>query len=231
MKDLVKKEKLLIRFVEQLDEEKTLQLAGELLDNGMEPLYLLDLVNEGMNRVGRLYENKEYYIADLIMAGIIFKQVLELDKMTAHFRIKHINKVGKVVLGTVKGDIHDIGKDIFRGMLEANGFEVVDLGVDVPKEVFLKGLKEYKPDILGLSGVLTNTVETMKEVVDAIVEAGLRDEVKIIVGGNHLTREACLFIGADNFSNDASLGVKTCKEWVGSVSGMGINDQGAVEND
>lgn len=118
-------------------------------------------------------------------------------------------------MGTVKGDIHDIGKDIFRGMLEANGFEVIDLGVDVPKEVFVKKVDEYKPDILGLSGVLTYTVETMKEVVAAFEEAGLRDRVKIIVGGHHLTREACRYIGADDFAGDASVGVKICQAWMG----------------
>lgn len=210
-----KKEQLLIKYVEQLDEEKVLELAGQLLNDGLDPLYLLDLVNEGMNRVGRLYESKEYYIADLIMAGLIFKQVLELDQMTAHFHARHSNKKGKVVLGTVKGDIHDIGKDIFRGMLEANGFEVIDLGVDVSKELFVKKIDEYKPDILGLSGVLTNTVETMKEVVSAFEEARLNDKFKIIVGGNHITEEVAIYIGADSFANDASVGVKICQEWVG----------------
>jgi methanogenic corrinoid protein MtbC1 len=226
MKDLGKKERLLIRLVEQLDEENVVKLADELLNDGMDPLYLLDLVNEGMNRVGKLYECKDYYIADLIMAGLIFKQVLELDKMTTHFYVKHNNKIGKVLLGTVKGDIHDIGKDIFRGMLEANGFEVIDLGVDVPKELFFKKYEEYKPDILGLSGVLTNTVDTMKEVVDAFVEAGVRDKVKIIVGGNHLTEEICKFIGADNFANDASVGVKVCKEWMNGIKEQGVIDNG-----
>ncbi|GBF32599.1 5-methyltetrahydrofolate--homocysteine methyltransferase [Desulfocucumis palustris] len=226
MKDFRKKQRSLIKHVEQLDEVNAVKLAAELLEDGMEPLYLLDLINQGMNRVGQLYENKRYYIADLIMAGLIFKQVLELDKMTAHFNIKHNNKIGSVVLGTVKGDIHDIGKDIIRGMLEANGFEVVDVGVDVPKEHFLKKYEEYKPDILGLSGVLTNTVDTMKEVVDAFAGAGLRDKVKIIVGGNHLTEESCKFIGADNFANDASVGVKVCKEWMNCTNKQGVNNNG-----
>lgn len=226
MKGLRKKERSLIKHVEQLDEVNALKLAAELLNEGIEPLYLLDLINEGMNRVGKLYESKDYFIADLIMAGLIFKQVLELDKMTAHFHIKHNNKIGKVVLGTVKGDIHDIGKDIIRGMLEANGFEVIDVGVDVPKEQFLNKYNEYKPDILGLSGVLTNTVDAMKEVVDAFVKAGVRDKVKIIVGGNHLTEEICKFIEADNFANDASVGVKICKEWMNC-----INEQGVIDND
>lgn len=224
MKDSKSKQRSLIEFVEQLDEENVVKLADELLNEGMDPLYLLELIKEGMNGVGKLYERKNYYIADLIMAGLIFKQVLELDKMTAHFHSKQNNKIGRVVLGTVKGDIHDIGKDILRGMLEANGFEVIDVGVDVPKELFVKKYEEYKPDILGLSGVLTYTVETMKEVVDAFVAAGIRDKVRIIVGGNHLTEEICRFIGADDFANDASIGVRTCKEWMSRINKQGVAD-------
>ncbi|MCL6477750.1 MAG: cobalamin-dependent protein [Peptococcaceae bacterium] len=224
MKNLKKKERLLIKHVEQLDEENAVKLAGQLLNDGMDPLFLLELMNEGMNRVGELYESRDYYIADLIMAGLIFKQVLELDKMAARFHARHSDKIGKVVLGTVKGDIHDIGKDIFRGMLEANGFEVIDVGVDVPKELFIKKCEEYKPDILGLSGILTYTVETMKEVVDAFAATGIRDKVKIIVGGNHLTAETCKFIGADSFANDASVGVKVCKAWMNCISEQGVTD-------
>lgn len=224
MKEFGKNKDLLIKYVEELDEEKVLDLAGKLLNDNMDPLILLELLNEGMIRVGELYESKEYYIADLIMAGLIFKQVLELDKMTAHFHGKYNKKIGKVVLGTVKGDIHDIGKDIFRGMLEANGFEVIDLGVDVPKELFLKKVEELKPDIVGLSGVLTYTVDSMKDVIEAFKEAGLRDKVRFIVGGNHLTEEACRFVGADNFAQDASVGVKICRQWMDCTKGQGAAD-------
>lgn len=217
IKDLGKDKQHLVNYVEQLDEENVLKLANELLNEGMEPLNLLASIKEGMNRVGVLYENKAYYIADLIMAGLIFKQVLELDKMIDHFHNKQNAKVGKVILGTVKGDIHDIGKDIVRGMLEVNGFEVIDLGVDVPKELFIRKVEEYKPDIVGLSGVLTYTVDTMKEVIDAFKVAGLRDKVRFIVGGNHLTEDVCKFIGADSFATDASVGVLVCREWINEL--------------
>ena len=212
MKDFSSKKGLIIKYVEQLDELNVIKLATEVLNDGMEPLHLLEVINEGMKRVGKLYENKDYYIADLIMAGLIFKEVLELDKMTAHFYSNHHQKIGKVIVGTVKGDIHDIGKDIFRGMLETNCFEVIDLGVDVPKELFVKKTEELKPDIVGLSGVLTYTVEMMRDVIDAFTAAGLRDKVKFIVGGSHLTKEACQYIGADNFAT--AVGVKVCKEWL-----------------
>ncbi len=221
MKDINSKKAELVTWVEQLDEEKVIELAREILDSGVEPLELLELINEGMERVGQLYENKDYYIADLIMAGLIFKEVLKLDTMTAQFQGGNPWKNGKIVLGTVKGDIHDIGKDIFRGMMEANGFEVIDIGVDVPSELFLKKFDEHKPDIIGMSGVLTNTVETMKETVDAFVEAGRRTQVKIIAGGSHLTEDACKYIGADRFVVDASIGVRICREWVEGIKKRG----------
>ena len=222
MEDLKKMEGQIVALVEKLDEEGVIRLANQALNAGIEPLRLLELIDEGMNRVGQLYECKEYFIADLIMAGLSFKDILKLEKMTAHFHRSHTKRIGKILIGTVKGDIHDIGKDIFRSMAEANGFEVLDIGVDVPKELFVSKVLENKPDILGLSGVLTNTIEAMKEVVDALVEAGLRDTVKIIAGGNYLTEDACRFIGADSFVNDASSGVKRCREWVSSSQGKGV---------
>ena len=214
MDNLLKLKESIIEYVEQLDQEKTLELAAEALDAGMKPLDLLQIINEGMNRVGKLYENKDYYIADLIMAGLIFKEVLELDKLKEHFLSTHRRIVGKVVLGTVQGDIHDIGKEIFKGMLEVNGFDVIDLGVDVPKELFVKKIIDHKPDIVGLSGVLTNTVDSMKDVVDDLVKVGIRDQVRVIIGANHITKDACSYIGADGFSNDASEGIKICLEWM-----------------
>ncbi|WP_236035351.1 cobalamin B12-binding domain-containing protein, partial [Clostridium sp. HV4-5-A1G] len=129
MHNLSELKKLIIKYVEQLDEEKVINLADEALDKGMDPITLLETVNIGMEKVGKLYENKDYYIADLILSGLIFRNILELDKMKKYFLQNKDKGLGKVVLGTVKGDIHDIGKDIFKGMLEANGFEVIDLGV------------------------------------------------------------------------------------------------------
>lgn len=224
MKDLKLIKEALITSVEKLDEERVLQLAEEALAGGLEPVDLLDIINEGMNGVGKLYEIKEYYIADLIMAGLIFKQVLDLDQMSNHFKTNTPCGVGRVLLGTVKGDIHDIGKDIFRGMMQTNGFEVLDLGVDVPKEEFVKKTLEYQPHVVGMSGVLTHTVESMKEVVEALEAAGLRDRVKILAGGDHLTPEACKYIGADDFTTCATKGVMLCKEWLDSIPEQGRND-------
>ncbi|MCB8816057.1 cobalamin B12-binding domain-containing protein [Desulfosporosinus shakirovi] len=226
MKDLGDTKESLVRCVEQLDEENSLKLAKEVLIEGTDPLYLLDLMNEGMKRVGKLYDCRDYYIADLIMAGLIFRQVLELEEMTDFFHAKYNKKTGKIVIGTVKGDIHDIGKDIFRYMLEANGFDVIDLGVDVSRELFVKNVKKHNPDILALSGVLTSTVDEMREVVISLTKVHLRDKVKIIIGANHLTQEAFRFIGADGFATDASVGAKLCREWMNVGNGQGVEGNG-----
>lgn len=224
MDNLNELKELIIKYVEELDEEKVIELSIQALNAGMEPLSLMEIINEGMNRVGKLYEKKDYYIADLIMAGIIFREVLELDKMTAHFQGSPKKKIGKAILGTVEGDIHDIGKDIFKGMLEAKGFEVIDLGVDVPKESFIQAALENKPHIIGLSGALTYTIEAMKDAVDAIIKAGIRTQVKIIIGANHITMDICKYIGADGFANDASVGTKICLEWMKDINRQGVVD-------
>ncbi|WP_461570318.1 cobalamin B12-binding domain-containing protein, partial [Thermincola ferriacetica] len=123
-------------------------------------------------------------------------------------------KIGKIVLGTVEGDLHDIGKNIFASMAEAAGFEVYDLGIDVPAGKFVEKIKEIKPQILGMSGVLTLALDAMKNTVDALQAAGLRDDIKIIIGGNPVTEDACKQIGADAFTTNAAEGVKICQEWV-----------------
>lgn len=226
MRDLSEMKELLVRNVEQLDEENSIKLAKEALNEGIDPIYLLDLMNEGMKRVGNLYDCKDYYIADLIMSGLIFRQVLELEEMTDFFHGTYDKKTGKIVIGTVKGDIHDIGKDIFKYMIEAYGFDVIDLGVDVSREIFVKNVEKHNPDIVALSGVLTSTVDEMKEVVNSLREAHIRDKVKIIIGANHLTQDAFRFIGADSFATDASVGAKLCKEWMRAGNGQGVEGNG-----
>lgn len=214
MKKLITVENVLVKAVENLDEDKVLKLVSRALNAGMEPLTVLNLVKVGVERVGKLYEDKKYFIADLIMAGLIFREVLELEPIKGQFHSDTDKKLGKLVIGTVKGDLHDIGKDLFIGMMEASGFEAVDLGVDVPKEKFVESVIKYKPDIVGLSGILSFTITSMKETVDALVQAGLRKNVKIILGGNYLTEEVCKYIGADCFTNDASTGVALCKNMI-----------------
>ncbi|MDQ7092045.1 cobalamin-dependent protein [Desulfosporosinus sp. PR] len=221
MKDFFESKELLVDCVEQLEESKVLELANQALDQGMNPLALINLIIEGMNRVGKRYECKDYYIADLIMAGIIFREVLGLNKISSYSRNYYKNKSGKVLIGTVKDDIHDIGKEIFRALLETHGFEVIDLGVDVPGEVFVKKAQEHQPHIIGLSGVLSSTLDQMKQVVDAFTRAGLREQVKIIAGANYLNAHGCSYIGADGYATEASKGVEICLEWMNLSGRMG----------
>ena len=119
-----------------------------------------------------------------------------------------------ILLWSVAGDLHDIGKNIFKNMAEAAGFEVYDLGIDQPAAAFVEKTRELEPDIVGMSGVLTLAIDSMKETVEALKAAGLRDQVKVIIGGNPVTREACERVGADAYTVNAAEGVKICQEWV-----------------
>lgn len=204
----------LIAAVEQLNEDKVLKLVKQRLQAGRDPAYLQEQIRLGMVKVGILYEKGEYFIADLIMAGEICKNVLKL----IHFKPEnqHSIKKGKVLLGTVQGDLHDIGKNIFASLIEAEGFEVIELGIDVPPEVFVDNAVELKPQIVAMSGVLTLAVESMKKTVDVIARAGLRNQMRILVGGNPVNRDSFKYIGADAFTNYADEGVAICNNWIGA---------------
>lgn len=202
----------LIAAVEQLNEDKVFKLVEKRLKAGKDPVYLQEQIRLGMLKVGILYEKGEYFIADLIMAGEIVKNVLKI--ILAKPEDQHHNKTGTILLGTVQGDLHDIGKNIFASMVEAEGFEVIDLGIDVPPEEFVVKTKEIQPQIIAMSGVLTLALESMKKTVAALTAAGLRDQVKILIGGNPVNRISCDYIGADAFTNNTDEGVTYCKNWV-----------------
>jgi methanogenic corrinoid protein MtbC1 len=152
------------------------------------------------------------FLTDLIMAGEIFNEAMELlmPKLTG----SKPKSLGKVVIGTVEGDIHNIGKDITINFLKAEGFDVVDLGVDVPAQKFVEAVNEHHPPVLGMSGLLTLSIEPMKKAVDAIKAANLRDKVKIILGGERMDNSVCEYVGGDAWVNDAIDGVKIIKKWV-----------------
>lgn len=199
----------LITAVEELDEEEVLKLAKQMLKKGETPSYLQEQIQLGMVKVGILYEKGEYFIADLIMAGEIFKSVLALALQRTEESCQ--GKKGKILLGTVAGDIHDIGKNIFAYMAESVGFEIVDLGIDVPPEAFLEKIEEN--EIIAMSGLLNLAVDSMKKTADLIEKAGLRDRVKILIGGNVANRYSFKYIGADAFTNQAEEGVIICDHW------------------
>lgn len=193
-----------------LEEEKVLGIAKERLESGEDPLEIVSDIREAAEDVGERFEKGNYFIADLMMMGEIMDQVLELIKPKL---TKEISTKGEVVIGTVKGDIHNIGKDLTVSLLEANGFKVNDLGVDVPPEKFVEAIEDGQIGVIGMSGLLTNAFESMKETIEAIKEKGLREQVKIMIGGATVDEEIKEYVGADAYAEDAMAGVKLTKKW------------------
>lgn len=169
---------------------------------------------EGMAQVSERFDRGEYFMSDLIYAGELLTDAIDLLKPI--LGNDYNKKVGTIVLGTVHGDLHDIGKNIFRSMVEAVGFEVIDLGIDQPVSSFVDKVKEVRPDIVAMSGLVTLALEAMKHTIDGLKEADLRSTVKIIIGGNPVTQKICEHIGADAFTINAIEGVKICLEWMKS---------------
>ncbi|MFX1450609.1 MAG: B12-binding domain-containing protein [Promethearchaeota archaeon] len=204
----------LVEAIINLEEDASLKLTHERIDGGEDPLTILNEVREAMAEIGRLFEKNEYFLPDLMMSGEILRQISDI--ITPKLKeIKSTEKLGKILLGTVAGDIHDIGKDIVKFMLEANGFEVLDIGVDVSPDTFLEKIKEFKPDIVALSGFLTIAFDAMKETVQKIKDAGFREKVKIMVGGGTVDEQVKNYAGADAFGDNAVDAVNIAKKWVG----------------
>jgi 5-methyltetrahydrofolate--homocysteine methyltransferase len=165
--------------------------------------------------VGQRYEEKDYFLPELIIAGDMLKAIGDMVKPKLRAQAAHSKPLGKVVLGTVAGDIHDLGKDVVGFMLDVSNFEVHDLGVDVAAEKFVQAIQEIKPEVVGLSGFLTLAFDQMKLTVEAIKEAGLRDSVKIMIGGAIMDDSSAKYVGADAYGADATAAVKLAKSWTG----------------
>ena len=206
--------KKLVDALTNMKEEEAVQLAKDLIEGGEDPVKILEACKDAMNTVGKRFEKGEYFLPELIMAGEMLNQISEIIKPKLKGEVAS-ESLGKVIVGTVKGDIHDIGKDIVVFMLDVNGFEVIDLGIDVPVEKFVDTIKETGSKVLGLSGFLTLAYDSMKETVDAIKEAGLRDGIKIMIGGGQIDEKVKDFSGADAFGKDAMDAVKLAKGWIG----------------
>ena len=203
----------LAEAIYNLDEQAALRLSREMLDNGVGPVDILEESRAGMSVVGERFQSGEYFLSEMIMAAEIFTAIMYSIKPRMKRSVSET--IGKVVIGTVQGDVHDIGKNILVALLEAGGFHVVDLGVDVPPEGFVEAIREHEPDIVGMSSLLTVALESTKRTIDAIVEAGLRDRVKIIVGGGRVDDYARDYVKPDASTDNAAIGVKLCKELMG----------------
>src|SRR4030043_1225307 len=210
-------QKDLVYVLSELMEKEVLEIVKSRLEAGDDPVRILDDAKQAMEIVGKRFEEGTYFIPDLIYSGEILKAVSEMvkPKMTKEAASK---RLGKVIIGTVKGDIHDIGKNIVTFMLDLNGFEVYDLGIDVPSERFIEKIKETKAPVVGLSGFLTIAFDSMKETIDAIEKAGLRDKVKIIIGGGQIDEQVKRFTGADAYGVDAMAAVSFAKKVLASVT-------------
>jgi 5-methyltetrahydrofolate--homocysteine methyltransferase len=208
------KEKLVNAIVD-MKEEEALKLAQDMLDAGEDPKLILEAGREAMALIGNRYEQKEYFLPELIIAGDMLKAIGDLVKPKLRAQAAQSAPQGKIVLGTVAGDIHDLGKDVVGFMLDVNNFEVHDLGVDVAADKFVQAIQSVKPDVVGLSGFLTLAFDQMRVTVEAIKEAGLRDSVKIMIGGAIMDDSAAKYIGADAYGADATAAVKLAKSWTG----------------
>jgi methanogenic corrinoid protein MtbC1 len=210
--------KELVDAVVDMREEDAVKIAENLLSSGADPLSLLDDCREALGIIGSRFAAGECFVPELILAGEMLRQVGALVKPRLEGKTGGTaqKKLGKVVFGTVEGDIHDIAKDIVEFMLEVNGFEVIDLGVDVPVAKFVEAVQAHKPQVVGLSGFLTLAYDPMKNTVQALKDAGLRDSVKIMIGGGQMDDQVAAYAKADAYGKDAMAAVTLSKGWVGA---------------
>ena len=204
----------LVDAMVQMNEQEALGITRKLIDKEEDPLKILGACSKALEIVGKRFEEGEYFLPQLIMAGEMLRQISDMlkPKLKKGPEAKHH---GKILIGTVKDDLHDIGKDIVVFMLEVNGFDVLDLGIDVPPEKFVAAIKEFRPHVVGLSGFLTIAFDSMKETVRAIRGADLHDSVKIMIGGGQIDEEVRRYSGADAFGLDAMEAVSLSKGWIG----------------
>jgi 5-methyltetrahydrofolate--homocysteine methyltransferase len=203
-----------IKKIVELEEAAVEELLNKKLESNEDPLKIMDEVREAMKDIGDKFQNKEYFLPDLIMSGEILRSVFEKISPLLKEQQKSDVKKGKILLGTVAGDIHDIGKDVVKFMLDANGFEVIDLGVDVPSDTFIEKIKEFKPEILALSGFLTLAYDSMKEIIQKITENGLRDSLKVMIGGGTVDENIVEYVKADAYGESAVDAINLAKKWL-----------------
>lgn len=209
---------LLVRLVADLKEKEALSLVEAFIQNGKDPLTIVENCQEGLRQVGERYEQGIYYLSGLIMAGEIFREAMEILRPIIELHFTG-NESGTILLGTVRGDIHDIGKNSLSMLLSSYGFTVHDMGVDVAPVDFLLEAIQVKPDIIGLSGLLTSSFEAMRETIQLIRLSGENKIVRlpVIIGGNQLTQQVCQYVGADYWVTDAMSGVRLCQRLLGKV--------------
>lgn len=204
----------LIDAMVNMREEEVVELARQILEDGGDPLKVMEQCRDAMGVVGKRFEEGRYFLPELILAGEMLRTVTTMVQGKLG-KGSEVERSGKVIVGTVKGDIHDIGKDIVVFMLDAGGFDVLDLGIDVPPEKFVDAIKEFQPQVVALSGFLTLAFDSMKVTVEAIKDAGFRDRVKIMIGGGQMDEYVRAYCGADAYGADAVAAVSLSRDWIG----------------
>jgi len=204
----------LTKLLSDLKEPEALEFVQKALAEGVDPMDLLGQAREGMNIVGQRFGSEDYFIPDLIFSGEILKGIVKI--LEPHLKQeKEAKRLGKVIVGTVAGDIHDIGKDLVVFMLDVHGFDVLDLGIDVPVQKFVDAIEESGSTVVGLSGFLTLAFDSMKDTIEAISASGLRNQVKIMIGGGQIDDQVKGYVGADAYGNNAMEAVKLAQGWIG----------------
>jgi 5-methyltetrahydrofolate--homocysteine methyltransferase len=213
MKEKLEKIKTLISEISDINELK--EEVKTALNSGIKPIEIINILSESLDDIGKRYETGELFLSELIMAGVLATEVTNLIEKESKIERRR-RFIGKIVIGTVKGDIHDIGKNIVIMMLNASEFDVIDLGVDVPSEKFAEAVMNEKPDVLGMSALLTSTMEEMERVIEDLKNHGLRDRVKILLGGRPVSKDFAEKIGADGYAKNAIETVQVVKDLIRS---------------
>jgi 5-methyltetrahydrofolate--homocysteine methyltransferase len=212
---MIENERQLVEAIAEMREDEAFALAKAMLDRGEDPVRVLELCREAMDIVGKRFEQQEYFLPELVLAGEMLENIGAMAKpLIVEKSGGAERKLGRVLVGTVHGDLHDIGKNIVTFMLDINGFEVKDIGIDVPVARFVEEIREFKPAVVGLSGFLTLAFDSMKETVQAIEAAGLRRELKIMIGGGQVDEAVRTYTGADAYGSNAVAAVTLCREWI-----------------
>ena len=204
-----------VNLMADLKEDEVIKLVKERLAKKEDPQKIMADNTKAMEIVGKRFAAGEYFLPELVFSGELLREVTEIVRPYLTKSTVQAKKLGKVVIGTVAGDIHDIGLNIVDFMLDVNGFEVTNLGVDVPIDKFVKAVKDTKAPVLGLSGFLTPAFDAMKETVEALEKAGLRKNLKIMIGGGQMDEEVRKYAKADAYGKDAMAAVTLTKQWIG----------------
>lgn len=206
---------MIINAMIELDEDKLKRLISRAIYLNFEKIEIMKAMDKSLDVIGKRFESEEYTMSDLMMAGVLYEEVLQtLDMYKPNEQNDHKKSVGTILLGTIEDDIHDIGKVVFKNAAITAGFRAIDLGVNVKPELFILRTKEMKPDILGISAILTSTRKHVIRTINLLKENNLRNNVKLVVGGGAFTEESSKDLDIDGFANDALKGVALCSQWI-----------------